>query len=90
MTYVLSMFNTGQVTLPKKWRDKNKSSKYIARPQGNKLILEPLENISLSDLAEKVEPFAESYEDSQGEIGVKFKKPIDAGVLAKYTEKIVA
>lgn len=36
------MFNTGQVTLPKKWRDKYPAKKYIARPQGNKLVLEPI------------------------------------------------
>jgi len=84
--YVLSMFNTGQVTLPKKWRDKYPAKKYIARPQGNKLVLEPLEDFSISDLEKMVEPFAEETKDRAG---IRFTKPIDAGVLAQYTKKII-
>lgn len=40
--YTLNMYGQGVVTLPKAWREKMKTNKFIAREQGNKLILEPL------------------------------------------------
>ena len=40
--YTLNMFNTGQVTLPKKWRDQFQTNKFIARSEGNRLIIEPI------------------------------------------------
>ena len=48
--YTLNMYGQGVVTLPKAWREKMKTNKFIAREQGNQLILEPLaqaENLKL-------------------------------------------
>lgn len=77
MVYTLSMFNTGQITLPKKWRSQFKSNKYVARVQGKKLIIEPLEE----NLPEGLEDEnVELYEDSEnGEkiSGIRFKKGLD-------------
>lgn len=42
MIYTLSMYGQGVITLPKAWREKTKTKKFIAREQGNQLILEPL------------------------------------------------
>ena len=44
--YILNMFNTGQVTLPKKWREQFQTNKFIARSEGNRLIIEPITAIS--------------------------------------------
>lgn len=31
--YTLNMFNTGQVTLPKKWREQFQTNKFVARSE---------------------------------------------------------
>ena len=48
--HTLNMYGQGIVTLPKAWREKMKTKKFIARENGNQLILEPLvaeENIKM-------------------------------------------
>jgi len=40
--YTLSMYGQGIVTLPKAWREKMKTNKFLATEKGNKLILEPM------------------------------------------------
>lgn len=40
--YILNMYGQGVVTLPKAWRTKTASKKFIAKELGDKLILEPL------------------------------------------------
>ncbi len=42
-TAVLKVFGTGQITIPKKWREKRKSNIFLAKEEGNKIILEPVE-----------------------------------------------
>ena len=42
MIYTLSMFNTGQITLPKKWRDKFKTKKFIAEETDEGLLIKPI------------------------------------------------
>ncbi len=42
MIYTLSMFNTGQITLPKAWRKKFKTAKFIAEETKNGLLIKPL------------------------------------------------
>ena len=41
MLYTLSMFNTGQITLPKKWRDKQGATKFIAEETDDGLLIKP-------------------------------------------------
>ena len=42
--YLLSMFNTGQITLPKKWREKFKTNKFIAEEVAEGLLIKPVVN----------------------------------------------
>lgn len=49
--WTLSCFNTGQITLPKKWRSQFKSDKYIATETKNGLLIKPIiENKALDHL----------------------------------------
>ena len=81
MTYILSMFNTGQVTLPKKWRDKNPAKKYIARPQGNKLIIEPFDTTPEQLRDENVE----IYDNGTG---IRFKKGLSGKALDYFIKSL--
>lgn len=42
MIHTLSMFNTGQVTLPKSWRAKYKTNKFVAEETKGGLLIKPL------------------------------------------------
>lgn len=42
MFYTLSMFNTGQITLPKAWRNKHKTKKFVAEERDDGLLIKPL------------------------------------------------
>ena len=42
MLYTLSLFNTGQITLPKPWRKKFRTKKFIAEETENGLLIRPL------------------------------------------------
>lgn len=41
-SYLLSLFNTGQVTLPKAWRDKFNTKKFLAKETREGLLIKPL------------------------------------------------
>ncbi len=43
MEYTLKSFNTGQVTLPKKWREQYSTKNFIATETENGLLIQPLE-----------------------------------------------
>lgn len=79
MTYILSMFNTGQVTLPKKWRSQFNTTKFVAKPHKDGLLIQPLE---------KVYPGMEEsnmiYEEVGDEMSLTFKKPVKASVFADH------
>ena len=40
--YTLNMYGQGVITLPKAWREKTKTKKFIAKEHGSQLILEPM------------------------------------------------
>ena len=42
MNYALTSFNTGQVTLPKKWRDKVGTRTFIAEEREDGLLIRPI------------------------------------------------
>lgn len=42
MNYTLKSFNTGQVTLPKKWRDKFETRNFIATETEEGLLIKPI------------------------------------------------
>ena len=78
--YTLSMFNTGQVTLPKKWRSQFRTNKFIAKEDGKKLILEPLEEVLPEGLRDEN---IEIYDDGEG---IRFKK----GLKSKEIDYLLA
>ncbi|MDP2690784.1 MAG: AbrB/MazE/SpoVT family DNA-binding domain-containing protein [bacterium] len=41
-TYTLKLFNTGQVTLPKSWREKHNTKNYVAKETKEGLLIQPL------------------------------------------------
>ena len=43
MTVTLKMFGIGQITLPKVWRKQFKTTQFVARTEGKRLIIEPLD-----------------------------------------------
>ena len=42
MTYALKTFNTGQITLPKKWRDRVGTKTFIAEERPEGLLIRPV------------------------------------------------
>jgi len=40
--YTLNSFNTGQITLPKKWREQFDTKKFIAKETPQWLVIQPL------------------------------------------------
>ena len=43
MVHTLKLFNTGQVTLPKKWRDKQNTKNFIAEETPEGLLIKPIQ-----------------------------------------------
>lgn len=41
---VLKVFGTGQITIPKRWRDAHNTNLYMAKDNGTNIILEPIKN----------------------------------------------
>ncbi len=69
MITTLKIFGTGQITIPKVWRDKYKTDRYIAQETPHGLLLKPL-----------VEELF--YEDGEDYFGINFPLGIDAKELA--------
>jgi len=44
MNYTLKSFNTGQITLPKKWRNKFDTKNFIATETEEWLLIKPIDN----------------------------------------------
>lgn len=42
MHHELKMFNTGQITLPKKWRSRFPTNRFVAEESENALVIRPL------------------------------------------------
>lgn len=83
MTHTLSMFNSGQITLPKKWRSQFKTKKFIAVERDGALIIRPLE--IKEDTPEEL--LNENVEIFNNGNGIRFKKGVDAGVLLQEWKK---
>lgn len=70
------MFNTGQITLPKRWREKFKTKKFVAQETKEGLLIRPI----LKD--ETV-----YYENTNG-FGLYCEKGLDVEKLEKAIEEI--
>lgn len=69
MITTLKIFGTGQVTIPKIWREKYKTDQYIAQETPQGLLLKPL----MEELF---------YEEGDDYFGINFPLGIDAKKLA--------
>jgi bifunctional DNA-binding transcriptional regulator/antitoxin component of YhaV-PrlF toxin-antitoxin module len=81
MTYTLSMFNTGQVTLPKSYRDQFKTNIFVARTKGKKLIIEPIEETPEQLKDENIEIYDEGN-------GIFFKKGLSGEGLDYFIKHL--
>lgn len=41
-TYTLKLFNTGQITIPKKWREKFNTKNFMAKETKDGLLIQPI------------------------------------------------
>ena len=78
MTYVLKLFNTGQVTLPKAWRDRIKTKNFIATEKDGGLFIQPIDT-EKSDVT--------YYESSDG-FGIFSEKGVDPESLITRIKKL--
>jgi len=68
MAYSLKSFNTGQVTLPKKWRDKQETKHFIARETQQWLLISPVkekEDVVYYENSEGFGIYSESWIDGE-------------------------
>ena len=62
MNYTLKSFNTGQITLPKKWRDQAGTTHFIAEERPDGLLVRPI----------KIEKTTEVYYENEEGFGVYY------------------
>lgn len=77
MIYFLSMFNTGQVTLPKVWREKYESKKFLAEETKDGFLL-------IKPLMKEETIF---YEDKKG-FGLYCEKGLDVNKIKDAIKKL--
>jgi len=82
MTYILSCFNTGQITLPKKWRDLFPGKKYVAEETDEGLLIKPFPTGS------SIKNIKFTYFDNNKEEGIIFQDGIDPEDLAKIMDEV--
>jgi len=75
MITTLKLFGTGQVTLPKAWRDKFKTDHFIAQETSQGLLIKPMVDEGYY------------YELEDGEVGINFPLGMDAKVVADNLKK---
>lgn len=77
-TYTLKLFNTGQVTLPKEWRNKWNTKNFLAEDTEEGLLIKPIQ---------KDEDDVVYYEDKHG-FGIYSKKGIDPNKIIEAIKKL--
>lgn len=76
MIYTLSMFNTGQITLPKKWREKHKTKKFVAEETMGGLLIKPIKKGEVI------------YYEDEGGFGIYCESGLDIKKMMKAIKKI--
>jgi bifunctional DNA-binding transcriptional regulator/antitoxin component of YhaV-PrlF toxin-antitoxin module len=76
MNYTLKVFNTGQITLPKKWREKFSTKNFIARETKEGLLIQPIQD-----------DWVAYYEDKNG-FGIYSEWGIDPEALIKKIKRL--
>ncbi|MDD3862199.1 MAG: AbrB/MazE/SpoVT family DNA-binding domain-containing protein [Candidatus Gracilibacteria bacterium] len=74
MITTLKLFGTGQITIPKAWREKYKTNQFVAQETPHGLLIKPL-----------VDEFF--YEDGSDYFGLNFPLGIEAKELAAKLKK---
>ncbi|MBT3704236.1 hypothetical protein HOG17_00475 [Candidatus Peregrinibacteria bacterium] len=74
MITTLKLFGTGQVTLPKAWRDKFKTDHFIAQETAQGLLIKPMVEDGY-------------FYESDDEFGISFPLGMDAKVVADNLKK---
>jgi len=78
MIYTLKLFNTGQITLPKAWRNRVKSEHFVAEETDEGLLIKPLK---------EKEDDTVYYEDKQG-FGIYSEKGLPVDKIIKAIKEI--
>jgi bifunctional DNA-binding transcriptional regulator/antitoxin component of YhaV-PrlF toxin-antitoxin module len=76
MTYTLKLFNTGQVTLPKAWRNKFDTKHFVAEETQDGLLIKPL-----------IKDDTVYYEDKDG-FGIYSESGLDTDKISKSIKKL--
>lgn len=76
MNYTLKSFNTGQITLPKKWRDKYATKNFLAKETKEGLLIQPIQDDGVV-----------YYEDTKG-FGIYAESGIDPKILIEKIQKL--
>ncbi len=76
MIYTLKSFNTGQITLPKSWRDRQWTTNFVAEETKDGLLIKPLSNSN--------DVF---YQDDKG-FGLYSEKGLDAQKIISTIKKL--
>ncbi|MFN7161025.1 MAG: AbrB/MazE/SpoVT family DNA-binding domain-containing protein [Candidatus Gracilibacteria bacterium] len=79
MNYTLKLFNTGQVTLPKKWREKYSTEHFTAEETVDGLLIRPLIVDEEQDVV--------YYENKEG-FGIYSNKGLDATKILEEITKL--
>ena len=78
MIYTLSMLNTGQITLPKKWRDKQGTTKFVAEETDDGLLIRPAKR--------KKDEIV--YYENEDSIGIYCESGLDIAKMIAAIDKI--
>lgn len=78
--YPLKLFNTGQVTLPKEWRDRFDTKNFLAEDTDEGLLIKPLKSMGKGKKA--------IYYETDKEFGLHFPNGIDPQVLIDKIDEI--
>ncbi len=76
MNYTLKVFNTGQITLPKKWRNKFATKNFLARETKEGLLIQPIQD-----------DWVVYYEDKNG-FGLYSESGINPEILIEKIKKL--
>ena len=78
MTHTLTMFNTGQITLPKSWRERFNTKHYIAEETEEGLLIKPI-NTAKNETV---------YYENEKEFGIYCEKGLPVDQILKAIKEI--
>ena len=78
---ILKQFGSGQITIPKKWREELKAPYFKATRRGHDIVLTPLETDNPND------PYPALFHEDKNGCSLTFPKGIPAGEFLKRLKK---